>query len=68
MPNGQLRTSDTYLLRDVTTAFMPMIVKNVRQGMNKIMVKHDKLVAEITNDKTAKKEKHKRKGLFGWRK
>jgi len=68
MPNGQLRTADTYLPRDVTTAFMPMIVKNVRQGMNKIMVRHEKLVAEITNDKTAKKEKHKRKGLFGWRK
>lgn len=68
MPNGQARTADTYLPRDVTTAFMPMIVKNVRQGMNKIMVRHEKLVAEITNDKTAKKEKHKRKGLFGWRK
>lgn len=68
MPDGQLRTADTYLPRDVTTAFMPTVVKNVRQGINKIIVKHEKLVATITNDKTAMKEKTKKKGLFGKRK
>lgn len=65
MPGGEARTADTYTPRDVTTPFMPTIVKNVKLGINKIIVRHEKIVSVITNGQVQVDGKKKKKGLFG---
>ncbi|MGN6568874.1 MAG: hypothetical protein ACTHJ0_13020 [Flavipsychrobacter sp.] len=64
MPGGDTRTADTYTPRDITTPFMPTIVKNVRFGINKIIIRHEKIVSLVTNGKVQTDGKKKKKGLF----
>lgn len=65
MPGGEARTADTYTPRDITTPFMPTIVKNVRLGINKIIIRHEKIVSLVTNGKVQTDGKKHKKGLFG---
>lgn len=65
MPGEEARTADTYTPRDITTPFMPTIVKNVRLGINKIIIRHEKVVSLVTNGKVQTDGKKHKKGLFG---
>ncbi len=74
MPGGQVRSASTYMPRDPTIPFFPTIVKNIKKGTKKILTKHEKIVAALTNpdaggkqekqEKQVKQEKQKKKGFF----